>query len=61
MVTIFQDDIFKLIFLNENILVLIKIFLKFVPKDPISKYSSTGSDNGFARARQEAIIWTNDG
>ena len=25
------------------------------------QYSSTGSDNGLAPARQQAIIWTNDG
>ena len=29
----FPDDVFKCIFLNENVLVLIKISLKFVPKD----------------------------
>ena len=29
------DDIFKCIFLNENVWVLIKISLKFVPKGPI--------------------------
>ena len=32
----FADDIFKRIFLNENILVPIKISLKFVPKGPIN-------------------------
>ena len=31
----FADDIFKCIFLNENVRILIKISLKFVPKDPI--------------------------
>ena len=30
------DDIFKCIFLNENAFILIKIFLKFVPKGPIN-------------------------
>ena len=25
------------------------------------QYSSIGSDNGLALARQQAIIWTNDG
>ena len=25
------------------------------------QYSSIGSDNGLAPARQQAIIWTNDG
>ena len=32
----FADDIFKCIFLNENIWILIKISLKFVPKGPIN-------------------------
>ena len=31
----FPDDIFKCIFLNENVYILIKISLKFVPKGPI--------------------------
>ena len=31
----FADDIFKCIFLYENVLILIKISLKFVPKGPI--------------------------
>ena len=32
---IFADDIFKCIFLNENVWISIKISLKFVPKGPI--------------------------
>ena len=32
----FTDDIFKGIFLNENIMISIKIPLKFIPKDPIN-------------------------
>ena len=31
----FADDIFKRIFLNENVWISIKISLKFVPKGPI--------------------------
>ena len=31
----FTDDIFRCIFVNENICILIKISLKFVPKGPI--------------------------
>ena len=31
----FTDDIFKRIFLNENVWISIKIALKFVPKGPI--------------------------
>ena len=32
----FPDDIFKCIFLKENVLISIKISLKFVPKGPIN-------------------------
>ena len=32
----FPDDIFKCIFLNENVYISIKISLKFVPKGPIN-------------------------
>ena len=32
----FADDIFKCIFLDENLWILIKISLKFVPKGPIN-------------------------
>ena len=35
---IFPDDIFKCIFLNENVLILIKISLKFVPKGQINNF-----------------------
>ena len=36
MAVIFSDDIFKCIFLNENVWSLIKISLKFVAKGPIN-------------------------
>ena len=49
----FADDIFKCIFLNENVWIPIKISLKFVPKGPINNIP--------APARRQAIIWTNDG
>ena len=32
----FPDDIFKCIFLNENVLISIKISLKFVPQGQIN-------------------------
>ena len=32
----FADDTFKRIFLNENVIISIKISLKFVPKGPIN-------------------------
>ena len=36
----FPDDIFKCIFLNENVLISIKISLKFVPKGQINNIHS---------------------
>ena len=57
----FPDDIFKCIFLNENMWISIKIPLKFVPKGSIDNNSPFGSDNGLVLSRQQAIIWTNDG
>ena len=36
----FPDNIFKCIFLNENVLILIKVSLKFVPKGPITDIPS---------------------
>ena len=38
----FADDIFKCIFLNENVWIPIKISMKFVPKGQIKQYSSIG-------------------
>ena len=32
----FPDDTFKYIFLNENVIISVKISLKFVPKGPIN-------------------------
>ena len=51
-------DIFKRVFLDENIWICINISLKFIPKDPID---SIGSDNGLVPNRRQAIIWTNGG
>ena len=36
MAAFFADDIFKCIFSNENVLISIKISLKFVPKGQIN-------------------------
>ena len=36
----FPDDIFKYIFLNDNVCILIKISLKFIPKGPINNISA---------------------
>ena len=35
MAAILADDIFKCIFLNENVRISIKISMKFIPKGPI--------------------------
>ena len=32
----FPDNVFKCIFLNENVIISVKISLKFVPKGPIN-------------------------
>ena len=47
----FADDIFKCIFLNENVWISLKFSLKFVPRVQINNIL----------ARWQAIIWTNDG
>ena len=58
----FADDIFKCIFLKENIWIPIKISLKFVPKGSINNIPACiGLDNGLVPSRRQAIIWTNDG
>ena len=51
----FSDDIFKCIFINEKFCVFVQISLEFVPKGPIDNKS--GSGNGWARSRRQAIIW----
>ena len=57
MATILPDDNFKCIFLYENNRILIRISLKFVPRN--CQYVSNGSDYGLAPSRRQAIIWTN--
>ena len=55
------DDIFKCIFFNENVRILIEISLKFVPRIHLNWQSvSIGSGNGLAPNRWQAITWTND-
>ena len=54
----FPDDIFKPIFLKENIWISIKISLKIVPKSPITNIATLV---GLVPNKQQAIIWTNDG
>ena len=50
----FAEDIFKCIFMNEKICILIEISIKFVHKGP-----SIGLDNGLVLNRCQSIIWTN--
>ena len=40
MAAILADDIFKCIFMNEKLRILIQISLKFVPKGPIDNKSA---------------------
>ena len=54
-----RDDIFKRIFLTENVWILLRISLKFGPKIRINDISALV--HIMWKARQKAIIWTNDG
>ena len=56
----FLDDIFKCIFLNENVWIVPKISLNFIPEVRINNIQAF-SNNGLALTRWQAIIWTNDG
>ena len=47
----FPDDIFKCIFMNEQFRILIRISLKFVPKDPINNIP----------ALVEIMVWRRSG
>ena len=54
------DDIFKCIFLNENIWIFIKVSLKLFLSVQLTIFQQC-SDNGLAPARRQDIAWTNDG
>ena len=54
----FADDIFKCIFLNENVWILIRISLKLVPKGPINNIPALAQI--MAPAKRQAIIWNID-
>ena len=56
----FADNIFKCIVLNENVWIVIKISLKFVPKGPNNNIPAFSLDNGLVPSRQQAIIWNKD-
>ena len=53
----FPDDIFKCIFLNENVWILIKISLKFVPKGPVNNIQSLVQIMSWCRPGEKPI-WT---
>ena len=58
----FADDTFKYIFLNENVIISVKISLKFVPKGPINNNPALVQIMAWRRPkRRQAIIWINDG
>ena len=58
----FPDDIFKCISENENVWILIKISLKFVPNGPSSNIPALVQIMAWCRpCRRQAIIWTSDG
>ena len=57
----FADDIFKHIFVNENVWIPIKISLKFVSKGPINNIPALVQIIAWHCPRWQAIIWTNDG
>ena len=59
MAAFFTDDIFKCIFLNENVGISIKMSLKFVPNGWIN--NTPALDNGLLTIRRQAIIWANNG
>ena len=51
----FADDTFKRIFLNENVRILIKISLKFVPKGPINIYPALVQIMGWRRSDDKPL------
>ena len=42
-------------FFNENEIIPFRVSLKFVPRGPIDNKASTGSGNGLAPVRRQAI------
>ena len=54
----FADDTFKLIFLNENIRISIKISLKFVPRGPINNIQALFQIMAWRRAGDKPLSET---
>ena len=57
----FADDIFKLIFFNENVWISIKISLKFVPKGPINNIPALVQIMAWRRSGDKPLSEPNDG
>ena len=55
MATIFADDIFKWIFLNENDRIPIQLSLKFVPRSPIDNKTALVQVTASRRTGDELI------
>ena len=53
----FADDIFKRIFLNENVLISIKISLKFAPKSPINNIPALVQIMAWRRSGQWWLVY----
>ena len=53
-------DVFKCIFLNENLWILLKISLKFVPEFQMNNIPALVQIYDLAPARRQAIIWSSD-
>ena len=54
----FADDIFKRIFVNENVRISIKISLKFVPKGPINNIPALVQIMAWRRAGDKPLSET---
>ena len=54
----FPDDIFRCVFLNENVWIQNKISLKFVPEGLINYIPALAQI--MSPGRRQAIIWNND-
>ena len=58
----YADNLFKLLFLTENVCIWIDESIKFVPEGPIDNWQGIiiGLGNGLVPDRHQAITWTND-
>ena len=61
MAAIFPDDTFERIFLNENVIILIKISLKFVPYGPMNDILAFVQIMAWRWSGYKPLSETNDG